>query len=95
MSVRLAFENSEASVLVIILEPWAEEYDLHPGQQIIVEFDGGSDGVPLIDHSDGRLVVYGWPGATVSVSRNGVEVSGAGFIKAPSTPGQICSSKDR
>jgi hypothetical protein len=86
MNICMAIENSEVSVLVVSVEPWAEEYEVHTGQQIVIEFGGDGEGIPLIDRSDGRLVIYGWPGATVSVTRNGAELSSAGSINAPSVP---------
>ncbi len=81
---RLSIQNSEADRLVVVVEPWAEEYDIPGGATIQLRFHGPSVGFPELEYADRKLTIYGWPGSSFSVFRDGVEIShGAGSISAP------------
>ena len=84
--MRIDFGNTTTSTLTITIEPWAEEHRLESGDRVSISFQGERIAVPLIEVSTTGLIVYGSPGSTVSVLRNGTECSGAGHIKAPDVP---------
>jgi hypothetical protein len=84
--MRIEFENSDTAVLKVTVEPWADEYLLSTGEQLTLTFQGDSEGAPIVVHSASGLTVYGWPGSTVAVSRDGAPISGAGQIPAPPLP---------
>jgi hypothetical protein len=83
---RLSIRNSETDMLIVVVEPWAEEYQVSQGTTIQLRFRGPDEGFPELEHSRKRLTVYGWPGSTFSVFCENVEISrGAGSISAPPT----------
>jgi hypothetical protein len=84
---RLSIQNSETDTLIVLVEPWAEEYKVSAGATIELRFRGPNGGFPELEHSRSRLTVYGWPGSSFSVFRDNMEIShGAGSITAPPTP---------
>ena len=84
---RLSIQNSETEQLIVVVEPWAEEYEVSQGATIQLRFHGPYGGFPELEYSRNRLTVYGWPGSSFSVFRGDVEIShGAGSINAPPTP---------
>lgn len=67
--------NGTKKTILLIVEPWAEEYLLEPGQSVDVIGKGGvAEGVFEVEYFDGGLIVYGWEGSVLSVFNNGVEV---------------------
>jgi hypothetical protein len=64
--------NSNDGPLRLIVEPWAREYDLHPGSTTRLAFDGPEPAfIELASHSD-RLAIYGWTGSTLDDGVNAV-----------------------
>jgi hypothetical protein len=84
--VDIAFENIGPGALTVTIEPWAEEHVLLVGERLRLSFHGTPEGMPLIEHLPTGFIIYGWPGSTVSVSRNGGPVHSAGHIPAPNRP---------
>ncbi len=83
----LSIRNLETDTLIVLVEPWAEEYEVSGGATIQLRFRGPDGGFPELEHSRSRLTVYGWPGSSFSVFRDDVEIShGGGSIGAPPTP---------
>lgn len=69
-------KNGTKKTILLIVEPWAEEYLLEPGQSVeVIGEGGGADGVFEVEYFDGGLIVYGWEGSVLSIFKNGVEVS--------------------
>lgn len=61
--------------MLLIVEPWAEEYRLEPGTSVDVVGHGGAvDGNFEVEYFDDGMIFYGWEGSVVSVFLNGVEV---------------------
>jgi hypothetical protein len=50
-----------------MVEPWAEEILLSPGQEIIVSFEGPAGGEIEVEDKPGLKVLYGWLGSIFSV----------------------------
>jgi hypothetical protein len=53
--------------LTVLVESWAEEILLEPGQEIIVTFEGPPGGEVEVEDKPGLKVLYGWPGSVFSV----------------------------
>lgn len=70
-----AFTNGQNQDLLLIVEPWAEQYMLEPGMTIEIVGIGGdpSDHFEISLQPD-AIVVYGWAGSIVSVLHNGSEL---------------------
>jgi hypothetical protein len=82
VSQKITYTNRTQGKLLVILEPWAEEYWIEPDQPVDIEVRDGSPGGHLeIEHTPKGLIVYGWAGTVVSLVRDGKEVP-----PSPQTP---------
>lgn len=64
--------NGSAVVMLLIVEPWAEQYLIEPGRSVDVVGQGGriDEGFEVEYFNEG-IIVYGWEGSVVSVFSNG------------------------
>jgi hypothetical protein len=70
------YANRTDRRLVLIIEYWAEEYWIEPGEQVEVVARGGVQGGRFeVEHRADGLTVYGWEGTMVYVLRNGKELA--------------------
>jgi len=76
--------NERDSVLLLWLEPWAEEHAIPGSSHVEVMMRGNAAGDPEIEEADNRITIYA-PGDTfLDVSIDGrVQDSGASEIAAP------------
>lgn len=73
--VALRLKNSDAVRITLVLEPWASEYQLEPGDSFHIIETGGREDRDIELHLDAsRLTVFAREGATMSVFNNGVEL---------------------
>lgn len=64
--------NGGGTVMLLIIEPWAEEYLVEPGKSVDVVGQGGNvDSGFEVEYFDKGMIVYGWEGSVVSVFSNG------------------------
>lgn len=60
----------------MIVEPWAEQYGVEPGQQVDIVGQGGEAGSKFeLLHTDNEIIVFGWANSVVTVMRDGEEIS--------------------
>jgi hypothetical protein len=72
--MKISCINGTSEVMLLIIEPWAEEYWLEPGVSVDVVGQGGvADGSFEVEYFDKGLIFYGWEGSVVSVFINGQE----------------------
>jgi hypothetical protein len=73
---KFTYTNRTQSRLLIVLEPWAEEYWIDPGEHVDIEVRNGVSGnhLELEDTSEG-ITIHGWEGTVVSVLRDGKELA--------------------
>jgi hypothetical protein len=65
---KIAYRNSLPSPVLVVLEPWAEEYWLAPKAAMEVVGEGGAAGGCFeIEQRDDQLVIYAWPGSVATV----------------------------
>ena len=86
MHQRVTLTNDGSTQKVLIVEPWATEYVLAPGETRIVELnglDGGS--CELIVQADG-WVVCGWGGCTYVIRSEGGEELDRCDVEVPGPP---------
>ena len=67
---RITIENTTAHPLTFVLEPWANEYPMGPGERYVVEGDGPADGAEFfVEQGDEYFVVWAWDGSDARVLR--------------------------
>jgi len=76
-SYTILVRNTRAIPVTFVLEPWGETYPMPVGAGFEIRAVGPVGGTLEIHEADQQVVVYGWPGSTVSVLRDGVDVAGA------------------
>jgi hypothetical protein len=77
-SQRLSLNNSRASDLSVIIEPWATEINVGPGSTLDILIDHQYDGHPYVVSHDDFIEVYLWSGCTCRLLVDNVEVAGSG-----------------
>lgn len=74
-AMKVSCTNGTSKVMLLILEPWAEEYWLEPGHSVdVVGHGGATDGSFEVEYFEKGIVFYGWEGSVVSVFIDGQEV---------------------
>jgi len=75
-SSRLTLQNTLERNLLLILEPWAEEYVLPPGTfvEILADLEHAQGDFEVSISSD-HVVVTGWAGGVLRVFADGVEMA--------------------
>ena len=72
----ILLSNFRSTKLVLVLEPWAEYFDILPDDKIEVTGHGPKDGVLDVAIRDDEVSVAAWRGGTLVVRRNGVVLGG-------------------
>jgi hypothetical protein len=73
---KLRYTNSTDHALLVIVEPWANQYRIRPMQQVVVVIDSGDvDDCLEIEHTPGGLILYGWTGSMITLTENGAELA--------------------
>jgi hypothetical protein len=84
----ITFENLRDIEVVLILEPWAEEFKVQPHEKIELMIKGMQEShreIFFIFHKENILVLYGWTPCTISVYRNGDEIKDVSVVS-----GNLC-----
>ena len=84
----LRVSNSHSVALTFCLEPWGEQYPMAPEAIFEVVARGPKGDSLEVEFADEQIVLYGWPGSTVTVFHKGTEL-GAGCAErtpVPDTP---------
>lgn len=64
--------NPNDHPLTVVLEPWAECYELEPKGTLDVVFIGSRNGMPeVVPYSDRSLTIYGWEGSEAFALKDG------------------------
>ena len=67
--------NTSKQKILLILEPWAEEYWIEPSIGVEVIAEGGQGCFEIQYSENGALLVHAWSGSVASVFLNGKELS--------------------
>jgi len=75
-SQKLSYENATELEQRLIIEPWAEQYVIQPGQRvdIVVQSDAPA-GCLELEQRPGGLTIYGYTGCIISVLSDGEELA--------------------
>jgi hypothetical protein len=72
MSVTIRFKNTTTGPVIVVLEPWANEYVLPPGADFDIVEQGGRPEEPIeIQVTEGRTTFFARSGSVMSVVQNG------------------------
>lgn len=67
-SCKFTYRNSSPVPLLLVLEPWAEEFLLAPNTSVEVMGNGGESGSTFeLEQLDDRLIIYAWPESIASI----------------------------
>ncbi len=67
---RVVVENTTGHPLTLVLEPWANEYPMAPGDQYVIEGEGSSEDAEFYTEvADDYYVVWAWEGSDARVLR--------------------------
>ena len=73
---KISYTNKTHSTITVVLEPWAEEYSLCPGERVDIEVRNGSErGYLELEQTTDAMIIYSWEGTTVSIMRDGKELT--------------------
>lgn len=73
--MKISCANGTSGMMLLIVEPWADEYRISPGVSVdIVGMGGMKDGAFEVEYFDKGIIFYGWAGCSVSVFIDGKEV---------------------
>jgi hypothetical protein len=70
----ITYGNGTATRLLIILEPWAEQYWIEPADRVDIKAHSSVPGQLEFEHTQAGLIIYGWEGSVVWVLRDGKEL---------------------
>lgn len=71
----ISYKNASDQKSLLIIEPWAEQYSIEPGDKVDIAGEGGDSSSGFdIQHAGDMLVIFGWVGSIIKVWRNGMEV---------------------
>jgi hypothetical protein len=72
---RMTYQNTRRNGVVLIIEPWANELSIEPGQKVEILVEGGiEDGVFELEQTPGGLTICGYEGCTIRVLRGGEDL---------------------
>ena len=73
--LKFNYTNGTEIELRVIVEPWAEQFVIKPGQLVEILVQGANtDDVVEIEQLPTGLTVYGYHGCIISISSNGKEL---------------------
>jgi hypothetical protein len=67
-------ENVGKHPIEFALEPWGEVFSVAPGEVVQIVFEGPQGKPICVEHSEARIVVWGWEGSTARLFRDGAEL---------------------
>jgi hypothetical protein len=66
--LNMRYQNNRKAPIILILEPWAEQYLVQPGQTIDISATGGAVGSCFeVEQREECLIVFAWADCVVSV----------------------------
>lgn len=70
--IKLSITGQTRGIRRVIIEPWGLDFSVEADDVLVVVGDGPQDGACFGVEAEGNdLIIIGWPGSTVSVSRSG------------------------
>ena len=73
--VHIRVHNEAPEEVEFVLEPWGEVYHMPANATYEISAEGPSADTLELVFGPGRITVYGWPGATATLTRDGEELT--------------------
>jgi len=82
--------NSSKDSRWLILEPWAEEFELLAGKSFEFLGEGETEGRFDVEFNEDAIIVFGWESSTVKIFCDGEEIGTGNFDRTavPPLPGK-------
>ena len=75
MPHRFTYTNATGGPIRVLLEPWAEQYIIQPGQRVEAIIVGSDEiGVLEFVQNDDMFVIYGYTGSVITLFTDGKEL---------------------
>ncbi|MES2187305.1 MAG: hypothetical protein V4505_22335 [Pseudomonadota bacterium] len=68
------YTNDSGTDLRLVVEPWADQFVLHPGQQVDILVYGDVTGIVEFEQASDRFVVHSYDGSIIHVMSDGKEL---------------------
>lgn len=80
--------NSAQDSKLLILEPWAEEFEILSGETFEFIGEGEKEGQFEVEFNEDAIIVFSWDSSTVRIICNGEEINNgaSGKIAVPEFP---------
>jgi hypothetical protein len=91
--VSLRIRNSQARELTFYLEPWGEEYKMPSETTLELMVQGPRGDFLEVEFGDDQVKVYGWPGSTVTLFKQGTELGAGLWERTPVPPSPQCEEE--
>ena len=77
--------NSAKDSKLLILEPWAEEFEILSGKTFEFVGEGEKEGKFEVEFTENVIIVFGWQGSRVKIFCDGEEINNgaSGKVAAP------------
>ena len=83
--------------MTLYLEPWGQQYTMAPEATFTAVARGPEGDTLEVEVSDNHIILYGWPGAVVTLFHEGKEIGDWGLCVCPgpvyAPPSLITGSK--
>src|SRR5690349_9345047 len=83
--------NSSDASVDLVLEPWGEVHQMSPGAEFDIQVDGPEGHRLEVAYNTGSITVWGWPGSTMRLLQNGIELEQTGKERI-AVPGRVSHS---
>ena len=84
--VSLRVINAKEHNVTFQLEPWGDVYPMAPKDEFVVHFVSAEFAEPEVEMTEDAIVVYGWTGCLVRVTKNGKELINYTRARVPAIP---------
>ncbi|MEJ5139067.1 MULTISPECIES: hypothetical protein [Acinetobacter] len=69
---KFLYKNSSSNKIKLVLEPWAEEFEVKPDSEVEIIIEGDlTKGYLMIESDNNSLIIYGWQGSLIQLYKDG------------------------
>lgn len=69
---KFLYKNSSSNKIKLVLEPWAEEFEVKPDSEVEIIIEGDlTKGYLMLKSDNNSLIIYGWQGSLIQLYKDG------------------------